>query len=255
MYNLYFHPLRKYPGPRHVAASRLPITNASIRGTYVTWLQALHEHYGPVVRIAPNELSYTDDRAWGDICNPNPAALWGMNRHQNFADLLGGEVIIPDPTMPRAEQKHSMMRRAFLPSLTKRALAAQEPLIACHVNDMVRQVAGNLTGSHDAHALYACVASNISSDLFLGESLNLFNETRLVPWIQSITLFAKGTAVVMALDRFTLTRNIIKIPAYIFGTKLRNKFLNFAYERIDRRLAMDTDRPDMLHFALGANDD
>lgn len=255
MYSLYFHPLRKYPGPRHLAASRLPITNASLRGTYVPWLQALHEHYGPVVRIAPNELSYTDDRAWGDITNPNPAARWGMNRHQNFEDLFGGELINPDPTMPRAEQKHGMMRRAFLPSLTKRALAAQEPLITGHVNDMIRQVAGNLTESHNALALYACVSFNIFSDLFLGESLNLFNETRFFAWIHTIPFFLKSTAFTIALNRFTLTRNIIKIPAYFFGTKLRDKFLNFAYERIDRRLAMDTDRPDMLHFALGAKDD
>lgn len=208
-----------------------------------------------MVRIAPNEISFTEERAWGDICSPSPAARYGMTRDMSITDLMGGELANPDPRLPRVEQKHSLMRRSFAPSLTKRALAAQEPLIVGHVNSMVRHVAGSINEFQDVVTVYTYVSFNIFSDLFLGESLNLFDETRYVPWVRTIPLFTKGTSIATALSRFAITRNVLKIPAYFFGSKLRDKFLDVAYEVVDRRLATQTQRPDMLQFALGSADD
>ena len=50
-----------------MAASLLPIHYFRIRGLCVKKLPILHANYGPVVRIAPNELSYIEPQAWEDI--------------------------------------------------------------------------------------------------------------------------------------------------------------------------------------------
>jgi Cytochrome P450 len=67
LYNLFLHPLRHYPGPRSWAASRIPWHRYNYAGTYHTQVHALHKKYGPVVRLAPNELSYTSSQAIKDI--------------------------------------------------------------------------------------------------------------------------------------------------------------------------------------------
>jgi hypothetical protein len=68
VYNVLFHPLRKYPGPKLSSASALPLVYHMIKGDPVYWTMKIHDQYdSDVVRVAPNELSYRDARAWKEI--------------------------------------------------------------------------------------------------------------------------------------------------------------------------------------------
>jgi hypothetical protein len=60
-------PLRSYPGPFLWKFSRLPYTWYLFRNTLPWKIHQLHEQYGPIVRLAPNELSYITSEAWNDI--------------------------------------------------------------------------------------------------------------------------------------------------------------------------------------------
>ncbi|KAG7292844.1 hypothetical protein NEMBOFW57_002889 [Staphylotrichum longicolle] len=71
LYNLLFHPLRHFP-PLLQRASALPWALQHARGVSIFKTQALHDRLGPVVRIAPNHLSFTDPRAWRDIYGALP---------------------------------------------------------------------------------------------------------------------------------------------------------------------------------------
>ncbi|KAF5256585.1 hypothetical protein FOXYS1_12930 [Fusarium oxysporum] len=70
IYNLRLHPLRKYPGPWWLAASRIPYTFYVLRGAAARKTKDLHHRYGHVVRISPDTLSFTSSRAWPDIYGP-----------------------------------------------------------------------------------------------------------------------------------------------------------------------------------------
>ncbi|RAK72706.1 cytochrome P450 [Aspergillus fijiensis CBS 313.89] len=63
IYDRYFHPLAKFPGPAIAAASPLWAMHARYSGRLLPKLRDLHEKYGPVVRISPNELSFASPRA------------------------------------------------------------------------------------------------------------------------------------------------------------------------------------------------
>lgn len=69
LYSLKFHPLARFPGPTLPAISRIPWLKVCITGDQVTWIQQLHAKYGPVVRFAPNDLSYVDQggNTWKEI--------------------------------------------------------------------------------------------------------------------------------------------------------------------------------------------
>lgn len=72
IYNIFFHPLRGTPAPSWWAASRIPYSLMLISGRAHRKVLKLHGKYGDVVRIAPDEVSFTDPRAWRDImgrCN------------------------------------------------------------------------------------------------------------------------------------------------------------------------------------------
>lgn len=68
VYNIYFHPLSVYPGPKVAAATKIPIAYVSWIGRLSHWQQALHEEFdSDVVRISPDELSFISPTAWRDI--------------------------------------------------------------------------------------------------------------------------------------------------------------------------------------------
>ena len=55
-YNLSFHPLSKYPGPKIFAATPLANTYYVLQGTRVYKVTELHEKYGPV-SVAPSQYT------------------------------------------------------------------------------------------------------------------------------------------------------------------------------------------------------
>ncbi|TBU54283.1 hypothetical protein BD310DRAFT_82387 [Dichomitus squalens] len=57
------HPLARYPGPFWYRTSSFCHAFLSVSGQRNTYLKALHERYGDVVRTGPNELSIRDRSA------------------------------------------------------------------------------------------------------------------------------------------------------------------------------------------------
>lgn len=74
VYRIWLHPLAKVPGPRLAAVSQLWKMRADWRYRRAHLMLAEHQKYGPVIRVAPNELSFA-----------NPAVLQTMYSHKGFA--------------------------------------------------------------------------------------------------------------------------------------------------------------------------
>ena len=65
--NLYFHPLSKFPGPKIWSMSRLPYIISLLGGGMLDDMTIIHEQYGDIVRLAPDELSFAIKEAWQEI--------------------------------------------------------------------------------------------------------------------------------------------------------------------------------------------
>lgn len=60
-------PLARVPGPWHSLFTSLAIKWAEFHAQRTNYIHALHLHYGPVVRIAPNEVSFSSPAAVKEI--------------------------------------------------------------------------------------------------------------------------------------------------------------------------------------------
>lgn len=67
LYNIFFHPLRHFPGQIFWTSSRIPWAWNVFFGQLPFAVFRLHARYGDVVRVAPDELSFTDPSAWKDL--------------------------------------------------------------------------------------------------------------------------------------------------------------------------------------------
>ncbi|KAF2247826.1 hypothetical protein BU26DRAFT_386762, partial [Trematosphaeria pertusa] len=60
LYQCYLHPLRGVPGPFLAKFSQAWRNIRYFRGSWHDDILGLHQKYGNVVRIAPNEISFVD---------------------------------------------------------------------------------------------------------------------------------------------------------------------------------------------------
>lgn len=125
-YDLYFGALSKFPGPKLWAASRLPYTKMLWNGEDAVTKHALHEKYGPVIRISPTELSYCDAQAWKDIYgHRTTTAKKSFQKDPNFyRTLIHGEPSIINTN----DVDHTRHRRVLAHAFSDKALKEQEQL-------------------------------------------------------------------------------------------------------------------------------
>jgi Cytochrome P450 len=123
LYKRYSSPLRKYPGPWLASVSRLWKVMATASGYNEKWFINLHQKYGPVVRIAPDELSFASPQAAREILTAGK----GFDK----TDFYG---VFPPPenpdifTEPR-EKVHAQKKRVASGPYSMKSMLEQTPVI------------------------------------------------------------------------------------------------------------------------------
>lgn len=64
---LFFDPFRIIPGPWLNRISELPAALALLKGDQHIYYKSLHDKYGPVVRVSPDEISFISVEARQEI--------------------------------------------------------------------------------------------------------------------------------------------------------------------------------------------
>lgn len=135
IYNIYFHPLSKYPGPRLAAASPLWLASSYIGGKTPTDLLELHNKYGPVVRTSPDGLSYINAPQWKEIYGHKAGQLEFSKDEKYFAGLKG------EPLILNADRNyHGYIRKLFAHGFSEKAMREQESVLKQYVDLMFRRV-------------------------------------------------------------------------------------------------------------------
>ena len=85
IYNVYFHPLSKFPGPLISTAFHFDYYYHMLQGSPHRNLKALHDKYGSVVRYRPDSLSFNSPGAWKGM----NSALHIVTMIADGADIYG----------------------------------------------------------------------------------------------------------------------------------------------------------------------
>ncbi|GJD02291.1 cytochrome P450 CYP11/CYP12/CYP24/CYP27 subfamilies [Colletotrichum higginsianum] len=129
-YNVLFHPLRRYPGPTFWAASRIPYALACATGQAHRKVLRLHERYGDIVRVAPDELSICSPEAWKEVFGRRKTAVGEIAKDDvHYAEAK-------DSILGAPKDKHAQLRRILARGFSQRAILDQERLIKSHVDQL-----------------------------------------------------------------------------------------------------------------------
>lgn len=146
IYNLYFHPLAKYPGPLFHRIWRPPLLMDRVWGVSLEKIHRWHLKYGDYVRVAPDELSTISPGAWTDIYGYRRNEKGGFPK--DYARFYRSEPSVANGERSVAtsfDQQHSSQRRIFSHAFSDKALREQQPLLNRYANLMIEKM-------HDASA-------------------------------------------------------------------------------------------------------
>ncbi|KAI9648386.1 hypothetical protein NHQ30_003019 [Ciborinia camelliae] len=233
-YNLFLHPLSKFPGPIHYRASIFPWAYQFLRGKHPFSVLRLHEKYGPVVRISPSEISFTDLEAWTDIYgasvgNENP-------KYQKFYAGIAFNGVLSDEFSAAGKQSHKILKDVLANGFSERNLKEKEGIIMGHVNLLIKRLRKESEGASDTYGKLARVGCkskwtaidvtdwfswyecDVIGDLVIGKSFGCLPNLEMTPYISFLVKAGELGGRVLVLWYLGLRRVVLAL-LYIFGER------------------------------------
>lgn len=245
-YNLFLHPLRKYPGPRLWAASRLPWCYHQYRGQLHVELLRLHVEYGHTVRVAPTELSYTDPSAWKDIYSHRKDEMAKDPIFRLHTPTGAQNILVAD------RETHTRQRRLLSHAFSESALREQEPILQLYATKLLDQLSTHCQrGPVDMVAWLTFASFDLIGHMSFGENFGCLDAGSYAPFVRSITDMASELTVTQMAKYWGLDG----IRQFFMSKGQRRKHIGTAMQTVQRRMKNGSEHRDFLHYILRANDD
>ena len=252
MYNVCFHPLAKFPGPTYAAWSNLLFVIIQFRGDIIPWLDSLHAKHGDVVRIGPSKLSFINGQAWKDIYSRRTG---GKKNFPKDKHIYG-----PDPNghynllTEASDAEHSRLRRIFAAAFSDRGLRAAAPLLSRYANQLVGNIRRDINADPDTKfdmvKLYNLTTFDIMAELAFGEPLGLLANSEYSAWVANIFGSLKANSFFQIGLEWPWLGKFIRMAAPPSLKKASKIHFQHAIDRVDRRLARDTNQLDIWKLVL-----
>jgi cytochrome P450 len=255
IYNLFFHPLRHFPGPLLHRASALPWALQHALGTSAFHTEKFHARYGPVVRIAPNHLSFTDPAAWRDIYGPLPrpgmagSSVWPeMPKSKVFTSATDDQ---PESIIQAGFHDHARMRKALAPGFGEPALRRQEPVIKGYLDMLVAKLHQQCESDEgrsvpvNMEKWFNWTTFDIGGELVFGRMFRCLEKEEYHPWIAFIMGTLKAAAAMVSII-YLGGRWLVRILFNTVGQKSILTLREMTEEMVGQRLAMEKGRDDLF---------
>ncbi|KAJ5999780.1 Cytochrome monooxygenase lcsI [Penicillium waksmanii] len=254
VYNLYLSPLAKFPGPKLAACTNLQNIYWTLTGQEHYKFKELHDRYGDVVRTGPRSLVYRSPQAWKDI--------YGHRKSEAGSFLKDPSFYIRGPRGPNIinadDENHSRLRRLFLPAFSERALRDQEDLVQSYVDLLVQRLNGEISASRstvDLSRWYNFTTFDIIGDLAFGEPFGCLRDSNYHPWVKMIFGSMKLLAMQRPLGIYPFLAPIVRKLTPKKLTKMRQEHFALSIDKVHRRLAAKTERPDFMTYVMRFDDE
>ncbi|KAL3485486.1 cytochrome P450 [Aspergillus germanicus] len=249
LYNVYFHPLAKYPGPRSMAATRLPYMRITMGGRFPHAIKKLHQEYGDVVRIAPDELSFTHGDAWKAIYGTRAGHGQKSKDFRFYPPTSGGapSIIVSN------DADHSRFRRLMAHGFSDSSLRGQEPIIKSYVDLLMQRLREKInegTATVDLVKWYNFTTFDIIGDLAFGEPFDCLRNSDYHQWVYIMLSQLKSAGYANVSRRLPGSRYLLRLitPRRILSQ--RSTHVALTTEKVKARLHKPNDRPDFFSSIL-----
>ncbi|EMD00912.1 hypothetical protein BAUCODRAFT_144505 [Baudoinia panamericana UAMH 10762] len=181
-------PLNDIPGPLYARFTNLPLKAAVVAGKRIHFVHALHQRYGKIVRIAPDEVAVASPQAFKII----HAVGGGFEKTEWYRSL---NPVPRDGVFTMTDNKaHAGRRRLLSRPFSKSHLRQHwEPVVRERVELAVaRMCAEAAKGPVDVMKWWMFMASDVSAHLMFGESFQTLEHGVVSEYMRKLQVALMG---------------------------------------------------------------
>ncbi|KAL4732999.1 cytochrome P450 [Aspergillus similis] len=224
VYRLFFHPLSRFPGPVLAALTVWYefYYDGIQRGLYTFEIQRMHEKYGPVVRISPNELHVNEPSFIEEL-------YAGSGKRRDKYPYFTCQFGIPDSVFGTpGHDLHRLRRGALSRFFSKTSVTKLEPIIESAIRKLCTQLE-SYCGSQRPVKMdmaFSCMTTDVVTEYAFAKSYNFLDSPTfepnfhrpivagadLGPWVKQFPAMLK---VMDSLPKWILTRINPEAAVYI----------------------------------------
>ncbi|RPD60593.1 high nitrogen upregulated cytochrome P450 monooxygenase 2 [Lentinus tigrinus ALCF2SS1-7] len=228
-----WHPLARYPGPLLHKTTNLVAGIWTASGYRNQHIRSLHERYGDVVRIAPNELSICDVSAIPYLTNvPKGPGMVGFAMSEERVTMMG----IKD------QEEHLRRRRPWIRGLNQSALKEYEAPVTARVQLLLRCLEEQ-EGEVDLSQWFSFLAQDIMGDMAFGGVTELIRDRGRN---NIFSVIEEGLAIGTTFGQLPwLGIYVGRIPG---AARKLTTLWNTARELAKKRLERGSTKPDLFYY-------
>ncbi|KAL5326537.1 hypothetical protein ACEPPN_004223 [Leptodophora sp. 'Broadleaf-Isolate-01'] len=215
IYRVSLHPLSKFPGPVLWSISILPQAYYLARGRLPYKIHELHEKYGPVVRLAPSELSFIDDKAWEDIYSRFSGKFQLQKDHTFLRPSTGIDGLI----FESKDERHKELRQVFSYGFSELCMKQYETVVLKYVQQLMIKLKDMEAGPVDICQWFNYTLFDITGKLLFDVSFDALQKSSSHPWIQMLFDWVAGAALLGMAQKLWPLTNII---TWLIPKKMRD---------------------------------
>ncbi|KAG8219853.1 cytochrome P450 [Butyriboletus roseoflavus] len=248
-----FHPLAKYPGPIACKISQLCAVAVYSRGKAHHYRKLLHDRYGPIVRIGPNELSVTDKGMLPYILGSQGMPKGPIFEGRRMTPVNDKDMEHFSLISTRDLQRHAVLRKAWNKAFANAPLRDYEELMLSRA----RQLIGTLKTICKEQGGVACVdiaiwigyfTFDFMGDMAFGGGFELMRDGDSQQLLPNMSRSLYYACLCQAVPWFT--RVLRNLP--YFGAPMR-ALGSFGFQRAKIRYDQEPDRKDLFYHLIAAS--
>ncbi|OQU97048.1 hypothetical protein CLAIMM_03051 [Cladophialophora immunda] len=246
-YRLLLSPLRRFPGPIWARLTKAAAVYEAFNGYTHLWLEDLHEKYGDVVRVGPNELSYRSVESLPEIHGARSAKIAKGPWYDGIPDQPADSM-----ASVRDLAEHKLRRRIWDRGFSPKALLGYEARILQHVNVMSKQIrarTGQVLNFSDWCDFFAF---DVMGDLGFGEDFGMLLEAKPHPYMVFMHHALRMLSIFSHIPWFK--QLIPYLPMDAQAKRDSQTFFKISDERFQHRREKGTDRDDIFSYLLSGNE-
>ncbi|KAK3324341.1 cytochrome P450 monooxygenase-like protein [Cercophora scortea] len=225
LYNISpFHPLARFPGPKIAAASYLyeAYYDWILVGRYGRRIRAMHEKYGPIVRINPDELHCSDPHFTDEIY-AGPGRIRDKWQHQLNTGGAGPVSVTGFSTVPH--ELHRLRKSALSHFFSRQQMIKLEGEVLdfaqLTVDKMLQESAGG--DPFDVKEAFNCFTADVISQYAFGEPMGFIAQAGWEPNFATWAMAFFKSAYMMRYNAVGRTlAQAIPVMADYLGEDVRN---------------------------------
>ncbi|KIW10687.1 hypothetical protein PV08_11651 [Exophiala spinifera] len=238
IYRMFFHRLRKFPGPSWAKTSKFYHVSRIARRKN-NWLvrDSWHQQYGDIVRIGPSELSIIKPKAVPLLLGPGSKCT-----KADWYDM--GKPIDSMHTI-RSKQVHDARRRIWDQGFNAKALRSYEARILKYSKQLVDAITRESGKPLDVSKWFNYYSFDAMGDLAFGKSFNMLTTGKEHFFLQ---LVHQGQSPLGVFSPTPWLALILKeLP---FAMRTFHKFIKWCGLQVDERQKMKMAEPDVMSYII-----